>query len=601
MFAELAVTEDRDFERKVLPFIRLVWSDATAAPVMRSFDQAGIDILAWGDDSRLRLAVQCKGFRVAADELGGDQVDQCARSIAAFQRSEIPVDTYILLYNRDGRNTEFAKAVRQELGRLVDSGQAQRAELWDLNLFLRRSFAAVYTFVRDALAARSRSMAADVLENEPTLCVPLETVPLRTSLLVIDPYRLRDASRSKDNVSRPARELLALDKGVNISVLIGEAGFGKTTAALDALQNEPRGVLYLPARTIAAQTMGTKDLLQQTVELDELLPKAEPSVLEVFRRLARPAIEYVLKDPDYPVALIIDGIDESVFLSRRGGLQGLFNALREVRVPIVITARTEYWMARQMEFTTSFGMTAASKARRERNVRRVKLTELLPWRDGDILKLARRYREVLPEGPPRQHVDVLIESVASGQYAQLYGDIPRRPLFLRFILETVAEHGAQQVGKADLFGDWARMKIVRDVTAPTMRGGAGRISIAAGSDGVDATVELAFLAMRWAAFRMTQVNEGTLELLASCSVDDVLSAHPRLQAITDPTGLVLNSLLVPVSPRKAGDSLGVRFAHRAFQEFFLADILWRHPDLRPAATLPSDIEAWMLEFRVSCS
>ena len=68
---------------------------------------------------------------------------------------------------------------------------------------------------------------------------------------------------------------------------------------------------------------------------------------------------------------------------------------------------------------------------------------------------------------------------------------------------------------------------------------------------------------------MTNLRENDIELLSDCSVDDVLQADIKLKKIDEPTGLFLNSLLVPILSR-SHESLRIRFAHRTYQEFFFA-------------------------------
>jgi hypothetical protein len=172
----------------------------------------------------------------------------------------------------------------------------------------------------------------------------------------------------------------------------------------------------------------------------------------------RPTWEHLLRQPDAPAALILDGLDESFYLTRRGGLQILLNLLRDVKVPVVLTARTEFFRARQADFTTLFGLTGAGPGRR----RRIRLVELLPWDDAQIALLARRYHDSLADPDEQQRLRRLITSIEQGAYRSFYGNIPRRPLFLRLILETVACHDVHRVGRARLFAEWARLKVVRD-------------------------------------------------------------------------------------------------------------------------------------------
>ena len=92
-----------------------------------------------------------------------------------------------------------------------------------------------------------------------------------------------------------------------------------------------------------------------------------------------------------------------------------------------------------------------------------------------------------------------------------------------------------------------------------------------------------------AAFRMTLQNDGTVELLPTCNLDDVLLSQEQFKGITDPAGLFLNSLLLPVGPAPAFEPLRIRFAHRAYQEFFLSLYIKRRPGSVGDASLPEAV------------
>lgn len=128
------------------------------------------------------------------------------------------------------------------------------------------------------------------------------------------------------------------------------------------------------------------------------------------------------------------------------------------------------------------------------------------------------------------------------------------------------EREPHRVDRPQLVREWVTQKVLRDMGNPQQFGGQ-RVPIAAEEDALT-TVELAFLAMKHAAALMTRVKGSALELLPFCRFDDLVVAHPRLTAMAEPTGIVLNSLLVPVStPPGAASRVG--FSHRLFQEFFL--------------------------------
>src|SRR5204862_564473 len=108
-------------------------------------------------------------------------------------------------------------------------------------------------------------------------------------------------------------------------------------------------------------------------------------------------------------------------------------------------ARSEFWYARLNDFATSIGQTTEQGTQRRRKIR---LVELLPWSKEQIAELARRYQQSLSNPDQQSRIDKLITSIEDGSYLDFYGDIPSRPLFLRFILDTVAERDVHRTGRA---------------------------------------------------------------------------------------------------------------------------------------------------------
>lgn len=107
---------------------------------------------------------------------------------------------------------------------------------------------------------------------------------------------------------------------------------------------------------------------------------------------------------------------------------------------------------------------------------------------------------------------------------------------------------------------------------------------------------IAFAAMEVAAHLMTQVHQdGRLLLLPHCDLRAVTETLPALASSADLSGLILNSLLVPLDLRLS-DTQHVRFSHQLFQEFFLARYLVKHPDEIPGALrLPLETELFVRE------
>lgn len=85
---------------------------------------------------------------------------------------------------------------------------------------------------------------------------------------------------------------------------------------------------------------------------------------------------------------------------------------------------------------------------------------------------------------------------------------------------------------------------------------------------------------------------GEVELLATCGAAAILEM-PELRDSGTIDGLLLNTLLVPAGPRMAPEPFEVRFAHRAYQEYFLSRYVRSNPETFAVEALPDAIREWM--------
>jgi hypothetical protein len=587
LHSSLHAAEGRDFERMALPFIRAIWAEAIIPQSLRStYDKSGVDILVWNgiDTLSITLAVQCKGFAVKEHELGNDQIRQCKDSINTFRESGLKADVYLLLHNRIPNNETFRLEVGQAAESLKESGQVGEVYVWGAQKLIQEAVKKVRERCTRILQL-NESKAQEFL-IDPPICNPLEEVPLQISEITITPNRKIKETENADYISDPALKLLRTDRS-NLSLMLAQAGYGKTTSALRTLANESRKVFYLSAATLPREVGNTDTLLKRWIRLEKLYEGVLGEDIPILERLAAPAIDSILKDEESPVILILDALDESIYFSRPGGLQQLFNQLRDIKVPVILLARSEFWEGKQNDFANSYGLQSAKKAYLFN--RKVRIIRLIDWQPAQIKLLAERYKDTQTD-KRRSNLEALIRIIDSGEYESIYGDIPKRPLFLKFILDSVAEQGVRRKGRAQLFYDWIELKIRRDVLHPTQFGGEGRVPILPGVAETETTIRLAFQAMKLAAYKMTIRSEqnNSLELLSSCEIEAVLLADERLKSVLDPSGLFLHSLLIPT--RSTAEKLEIGFAHRTYQEFFLALYVRDNPQQFDNLTLPKTVE-----------
>ena len=94
---------------------------------------------------------------------------------------------------------------------------------------------------------------------------------------------------------------------------------------------------------------------------------------------------------------------------------------------------------------------------------------------------------------------------------------------------------------------------------------------------------------------MTQLVGNSLELLSDCTIDEVISTDEQLKNITDPTGLFLNSLLVPLQSTSLHSRLRIQFAHRVYQEFFLSLFIRDNSSDFHGAELPEAVTRLLID------
>lgn len=580
---ELAEAQDRDFERAVLPFIRAVWPEAQISPARQRLDRAGIDIYV-GKPPQFEVAIQCKGF--LERELLDDQIRQCRASIRAFAKSRYSTKAFYLLHNRHKETSAYTAALDSELIALVPS-KAGDATLWNHRNLLVAAFDAMQVRVRRALTRKTSAMRAEqelaerVLGGEPLRAVPVATFEMR-----INAARLRSSTTPVISLADPLALTLQGERR-RIGVLIAPAGFGKTTTVMRAVREHSDVCVFLPAARIRGDMANAHSVFEAALDPEDVVGDAQDEDRSTWLRIVGPIVKYLTQSERRDMLVIIDALDESPALDRSYDLHRFFNILGRAKVPIVITMRKEFWSSRRSDFDATLG----EAAERESTTQTLRVVELLPWDDLQIIAAAEAYRVQLVDGEGQHRVGEFTAAVRSGRFAELFGDIPRTPLFLKFILDVLRDDEVERMNRVELLTHWVRLKIVRDVTAPARFGGT-RVAIRSSVTSVDDTVALSFAAMGAAAVAMCRRDGNHIDLQPWCTFDEIRRAMTA-NTPDSPASLMLNSLLIPTEDRRVDGTQRMRFAHRVFQEFFLARAVADDERLFADAVYPDAVAEWV--------
>jgi GTPase SAR1 family protein len=433
---------DFPFEQRCGSLLRTVYPELISAPARSLWDRSGIDHFLLATDSDQPVSVfQCKGFAVG--DFGAAQLEQCIDSIETFNTSTFTTKAYAIIVNRIVKGPQRA-AIEAALQTLVDSRRAASASLLDLEAFLEAIFKQAQRELA-TLLRRSVIRFGDQHRDrmDETFYVP--DVPFL--LDSVRPHRkpLQHITASLLDV------ITARNNERSWIVLVGEFGFGKTSLALrlaQSLEQEEVICLYLPVAQFRANALDMEaPFLWQALEIvlqEELDRKEDRNVIlhaalkEVFKREKR-------------IVLIFDGIDEHPTCWRENGLMSVFGIFKTFNASCVFAVREEFLAERAGHFHTAIkGGPGCAMVR------------LIEWPEALVVDFAKRYQERLVCADARARIQHFADIVQTGQYLDYYGDIPKRPLFLKMLLEDVAKSDLRNCNIAELYGMYISKKFDSD-------------------------------------------------------------------------------------------------------------------------------------------
>lgn len=558
-----------DFLRKAMPFLRLFWPTAHITPKEGPWRSRGVDILATDDAGDLICGIWCLGFQEI--ELGEEHIREAVAAIRAFRDSDITLPHYVLVHNRDGRNRTFYKEIQRELEGLVSSGKAGQAELWDRQTFLTHAFNRMMEILNESLRGHSDSLLRHFQSLFEFSASHIAEVPVLEKRLTfkrdehcsveeVHPMRVQDISRG------------LLSTEALWTLLSGSFGTGKTTASLHAAVSSERIIIFVPCAMLSPSELqtSTNQFLEEVIRSLGILDRFDEEDRKTLHDISGAVLAYLLRHPESPYTLILDGLDENSAFTHLSGLQLLNNQLAEVSCPIIMTTRSEHLNSMFGDFNVAFHEFSAKWGRRQ-----ARLLELGTW---DKEQVARRVEQAIKQtsGERRENLHSFMELLQNEAYADVYRDLPFYPLFLQFILEDVAEHGIRPADRCLLLRSWIARKIRRDRTTWVPGTVTQRVTIDGAMD-TEAFIGKAIILLENTANEMTRKTGRSYELLESIDAAFLEGEAKKLFTVSaDPIlPILLNSVLVAPTERR-GARLRVAFALRVFQEYFLASYLVRN-------------------------
>jgi hypothetical protein len=530
--------------------LRTVFPDLRATPADGILDRGGVDhCLFIPSQDGAAVAFQCKGFEVP--EWTASHTSQCIHSIESFARGTLKAECYILIVNRIVKG-EARTTIEGALEQLVRSQRVTRVALFDLEAFLEFVFRKIQDQMLILIEESVRTLKEERRQRGHE-GIYVEGVP----------FSLEGSGQNRNPLRFVEEHVLKLIREENNkrswTFVVSEFGFGKTALAhrlVDVFLEHGAHCLYLPAARFPDKTLEFEKEFMWTVleflqvdidrrsERDEM---RQAALKEIFKR-------------NKNVVLILDGIDEHPVCWREGGLVNVLGIFKTFNATCVFTVREEFLAERTGHFKAAM-----------RNAPGRFTLHLTEWDEPLVLEYTKQWRDGGLPDEAQTLINGFEELVRNGRYLELYGDIPKRPLFLKMLLTDVAAGDLRNRNLAELYLTYFKNKFLAD------RGTSADMPAVRRPLGVEADSELvcALLmeVMTLAAGRMYRIEAGELLLEPRLLESQLRECADLSDDSLDVASIAINSVLLPIGRRDANREKGhlvFTFAHQSFQEFFLA-------------------------------
>ena len=568
---DLAGKFDRDFQRGCHDLLKEMWPEMRYAKDLREFDRAGIDLyLPSPRGEGLAVAVQCKGFESV--NFSDRQLEQCVKSIDAFLNSKFYCDKYLLIINQPFiEDASVRKKLEVTLKRIEAQRKATTARLLDLQRFLNFLFDNLVEILLKRIQIRN----GEYLEQYEKVMgsgVYVRDVPFKRNgasngreivKASVNPlsYVCQDIKRRLRNVKeQPGRQVQKF-----WTILVSEFGFGKTSLLL-RLARELKELgfeaLYVPIALIPpngfdAETTFVRCLWQIVFEPTEELDIYRPNVWDVpFRHILQSRQDFVI---------LLDGLDEHRYAYTHDGIRQIIGGLRHLTRHVVLSVRKEFWEERAGNINMAIG-----NADRNRQV-----IVLDDWNNDAIIAFLKEKQRLTKSSS----LSSLLSLVTAGGYQDFYGDIPKRPLFLEMLAQDVINGEIQKTTVAELYQKYLFQKIERDITSPfSSTSSPARPLPSIHLDIYDLQRRLLVMLENVAATTVIEAEQnGPVQLLEKFPEESVSEAAKSAMLPAESIlPYLMGTILVPVGKRSRDKTgLDIRFAHRSYQEYFIARYLSR--------------------------
>jgi len=553
--AELYSLSRYAFQNKCYEILQELFPFLVNAHELGDVDRMGVDIYSIAENGdQFDLAFQCKGNEV--DEFEQRHLKDCLKSIESFSRSGKCTSCFYIIINKYIKNRNLRAVIQTNLQKLVTSGKATKAELLDINDFVIFIFNKTRNLLQSRIQLSNKRFLDDYRQSLDQSFYQ-EGVPF---IMLSNPSEECDnpikftleSTLSYTAAAQQTSDGRIYDYGKNKWVfVISEFGFGKTSLLLNITSKLfDNGIvpIYLPIAQFEKESFSNEySLCNKILEIiiEERLDNSrylDKILLKDFQLLLRSTGKY---------ALMFDGLDEHFIAYENNGLKQIFQCIQNFTNKCIFSVRKEFWDERINTLEEAIGP-------KKINMDFLMLKE---WRDPDISLFLKTYsQQNALNSTSLSYLSEFEDMISSGDYHKYYGDIPKRPFFLKMLADDVSRGVFKKQNLSQLYENYLINKLKCDRNTSVSKSLSGRPLTIKGD--IYKQAKDIFEILSYAAIRM-----GDNSVLTENNLKKTIKSLDI--PVAETIEILLNSVLVPFGRRTLYD-LQVKFAHKSFQDYFKA-------------------------------
>lgn len=530
----------------------------------------GIDFFAVDlEGKNIEFAFKILDFRNAPFD--NHQLNQCRQIIEKIKKLPAPVFSFVLLCNTLTCTPEY-KTILHEIGELQNTGKTEIARFYDIKSFLIKEVAENIDIEIRNKIVESNQKFKELFQSQMDQYFYVEDVPF-----TIEPdskkhsnpvgYLAESSIRQKNNYSELEYSLrkqpasgLDPDKGWNF--VISEFGFGKTSLLLNLYNKLNRNNIlsvFLPLSFFRERSLySTNDICRIVLEI--LFDDRKFDYHRNFDRLMAGVLKSMLGKRN-DLILLFDGLDEHHAAYTPKGLQNIFLGTAKLSAECFFTMRKEFWDDKQENFSSALGPIK----------KKHQFYSLSEWSNTEILKFIDEYfAKGGIEKAETERINEFRELVKHNNYDQFYGDIPRRPLFLKMLIVDIKNNRIKKRSLAEIYEQYLVEKFRIDRKSQFSNKIRTPLKLEKTEDRYKVLGKIFQVLEKAAALTYYITTEKECLLKPYITENQI---EEEIQILKEKefgvTEILMNSILVP-SGKRNNNEFCLKFAHKSFQEYFFA-------------------------------